>query len=371
MSSASRSRNAAGTTVAFLALFALSSLPAASAGSEAAPRAVLSTPPPFAIHTWQGDARDVENARGRLTLGGRPVAGAALSVAGYALTTNAQGRFVYPLDRTVIGRYPIRVVDASHARVQGRPLSGSERQGVAQAHGAITVAYRIGGLSVRTQQNGSVLVRGRLSFANGSPPPKVVLYGYRLYGHVRDARGRPVAGAIVSTRSQDAEQSTFSAPTAAGGAYTAFYNPVGTEPVSLSVAVGDRTWQLPGLLHLRHFGSTRLDIALPASGSTLARPSPIPTSGAVYDGTLIGAEVDGRPVRPLSARWPGANGAFQLVLPRSARGQHLTFFEAQAFYLAPLGTSPGGRVPPRTFPSRLGSGVPQGLHANPSSRSAQ
>lgn len=364
MSRAAYGRRAAGTTVAFAALLALSPLSAASAGSGAAPRAVLSTPPPFVITSWQGDASDVQNARGRLTLGGRPVGGAALSVAGYRLATDARGRFVYPLDRTVIGRYPIRVVDTTRARVQGRLLSGSERQVVGQARGAITAAYRIGELAIRRQQNGTVLVRGRLSFANGAPPPKVVLYGYRLYGHVRDARGRPIAGAIVGTSSQDGDGVTFSAPSGADGAYTSFYNPVGTEPVTLRVAVGDRTWELRSDLHLRHFGSARLDIALPATGSSLARPVPVPTPGAIYEGTLIGTEIDGRPVRPLAARWPDANGGFQLVLPSSTRVHGLTFFEAQGYYLAPLGTSPGGPVPPSTWPTRLGSGVPEGLHAN-------
>jgi len=169
----------------------------------------------------------------------------------------------------------------------------------------------------------------------------------------------------VWTSSIDGEGVTFSAPSGADGVYTSFYNPVGTEPVSLRVAVGDRTWELPGELRLRHFGSTRLDVRLPAAGSSLPRPTPVPTPGAIYEATLVGTEIGGRTVRPLAARWPDANGRFELVLPSSAPLRRLTFFEAQGYYLAPLGTRPGGAVPLRVWPTPLGSGVPQGLHANP------
>lgn len=58
MNRASLRRRATGSTIAGAALLALSPLSAASAGSGAQ-RAVLSTPPPFVINTWRGDARDV------------------------------------------------------------------------------------------------------------------------------------------------------------------------------------------------------------------------------------------------------------------------------------------------------------------------
>jgi Carboxypeptidase regulatory-like domain len=350
-----------GAVAGALAVVSLTALPAALAGRAASARATLVAPQPFVIHPWQGNSHDVVAAAGRLTLGDRPVSAAVLAVAGFRVRTDGQGRFVYPLDRTVIGRYPIEVVDTTHAHVDGRPLSAADRRAVLATHAAVTVAYRIAGLSVRVQPSGNVLVDGRVSFAGGAPPPKVVLYGYRLFGRVRDARGRPVAGAIVSTRSSDAEGWTFSAPSNASGAYTSVYYPVDTEAVTLRVAEGDRTWELRKPLHLRRFESSRLDVTLPQSGSALSPLRPVPTAGAVYEGLLVGAGVDGRPVRPLTGRWPDRDGRFEFLLPRSARGRRLTFFESQDYYLAPIGTHPGGSIPLGDWPARLGADIPQAL----------
>jgi hypothetical protein len=211
-----------------------------------------------------------------------------------------------------------------------------------------------------------VLVRGRVTFADGTPATPTVLYGYRLYGTVRYADGRAVAGAVVGTESGNGDGWSFSGLSSGDGAYNSYYYPNGTLPVTLRVSVGDRVWQLPKPLHLRHFGSTRLEITLPARGSTLPQPRPVPEPGAIYDGLIVGTELDGKPMRPLSATWPDLEGRFQLVLPATARGQRLSFFEDHDYYLAPIGSQPGRPIPLADWPARLTGQVPQDLEATTS-----
>src|SRR5205823_6574974 len=131
-----------------------------------------------------------------------------------------------------------------------------------------------------------------------------------------------VVGARVSTRTLDRDFWTVSSLTDAAGRYSSLFtassefggNPV---PFSIRVAKGDRVYEfLPDEnVVFQRLQSARMDIHLPPRGYPLALPLPASYPGAVYEGIVVGAAADGKPVRPLSATWPDAGGRFRLVLP--------------------------------------------------------
>ena len=72
------------------------------------------------------------------------------------------------------------MIDASRAKVGGRPLTAAERQQLLAASGGFTVGYRIADLHASKAAGGNVLVTGRAVRADGVPAPPVVLLTYRL-----------------------------------------------------------------------------------------------------------------------------------------------------------------------------------------------
>jgi hypothetical protein len=111
--------------------------------------------------------------------------------------------------------------------------------------------------------------------------------------------------------------------------------------------------------------SATLNIQLPSSpGPTLVASSLSPQAvpGAIYQGIIIGVVGGrGRVIRPLSARWPDQHGRFSLVLPASARGQVVKFWESGRQFFSTATARPGGRVDPAVYPTSLASDVPQAL----------
>ena len=116
------------------------------------------------------------DGNGRLLLGGKPVVGARMGVDRFtsAEATDASGGFSLRVDKTLPQRHPVRVVDASRARVGGRPLTDAEQSALRARSAGISVAYRLVDLRARLQKNGTVAVSGRAVRADGAPAPGVV-----------------------------------------------------------------------------------------------------------------------------------------------------------------------------------------------------
>ena len=315
------------------------------------------TPAPIALRAWSATSQNTLIATGRIELGGRPVSGVTLTVDGYRLQqrTDAAGRFRYRIDTTLARRRVVTVASAVTARVGGRLMSSAERAAVGRLKGSFEVAYRITGLHA-SLQNGNVVVTGRASLFGGGAPPPVVLYTYRLSGTVTDSDGRPVAGAVVVSRTQDRDFWTSSTATDAHGRYTSFFaasdeagsNPV---PITVQVAVGSETFasEFGSNVMFPALRSASLDLKLPASPSTplpVAKPSS--RAGAVYEGVMVGVSGPHGVVKPLSATWPDRSGHFRLVLPATARGASLSVWEDPHQESSP--PSLRARVPPCRLP---------------------
>ncbi len=301
---------------------------------------------------------------GTVTLGGQPVSGAALVVGGFRLPapTDAQGRFVFPVDRNVVQRYPVKVADAGNAQVGGSALTADQRSALLAADGGIVVHYKVSDVSSAIRPDGTVAVSGTLSFAAGDPPPAVGLYAFRLEGTVKDTSGRPVQGVLVTGKVED--RWTVSEPTDAKGHYRAIFWPTPEDP-TLHVAVydGDQAYSVQGGADVTFepLKSARMDLTIDRAAGTIRPPQPQALDGVVYDGLLVGVAQGGKPVRPVAATWPDEKGRFSMVLPAAMSGQRLDWWQVQTYYFSTGPGTPGSPIDVAEWPSELGPRVARGF----------
>jgi hypothetical protein len=339
-------------------------------GAAAGVGARITIPLPYAVGHWTAATDNLVAARGTVTLAGVPVRGAQIRVDDYDVPapTDAAGGFVYLADATRIARHVVAVADSTHARVGGRTLTQGQRAALAEATSAITVAYPIRGLTVSRDAGGRAVVRGRISYADGSAPPTVSLYSYELTGTVTGADGKPVVGARVSTRTVDRDYWTVSSPTDSRGGFSSLFtasDEAGHSPVPMTVrvALGDLVFQFLPQEYVRFpaLRSARLDIRLPPRGYPMALPRAMSYPGAIYQGFVVGVAKGAAVIRPLRATWPDAHGRFTIVLPRSARGSGLSLWEAKLTLFSRAPARAGGRIDLRDWPQTLAPDVPRGL----------
>ena len=270
------------------------------------------------------------------------------------------------------GRHVVRVASVTGATDDGHKLTAAEQSQVLAAKSGINVGYSISDVSTRSGPEGSIVLRGRLSYAQDQAPHPVQLYSYELTGTITDPSGKPVKGAIVTTRTNDHKFWTFSRPTGANGKYTSFLvaaDQEGDDPVPMTVAVsvGESAYTEPivDFINFSTLKSSTLNIQLPANpGTTLAKSllSPQAIDGAFYRGLLVGVVGGrGRVIKPLSAKWPDENGRFELVLPASARGLVAKVWETERQFFSTKVAKPGGAVDPAVYPTSLAADTPQAL----------
>lgn len=337
--------------------------PASGTGAEVAVSKV------FVVKEWRVDSENVNDARGCVYLDGKPVEGARVRVDTYTVPTPsaADGSFVYPVDATLAERHVVVVADADDATVDGAAVDQAGRTELLSAQAGLTVSFKLNGVEARRTSDG-ILVSGRASYgdATETPPPPVVLFSYQLSGVVRDANGKPVGGAVVSTRSIDRDFWTVSDESALDGSYSSIYYPSGeSDPVGFTVriAVGDEVFEfLPDeLVFFKRLRSARMDVDLPPPGFPLGIPPVQTYDGAIYEGLLIGVADGDNPIKPLSARWLDLQGRFELLLPSSAAGKSVTLWESSLYAFSTSEAKPGELVDLGGYPTRLTPQMPQDL----------
>jgi PQQ-dependent dehydrogenase (methanol/ethanol family) len=321
------------------------------------------------LQLWQATSSNEASVSGRILLGGRGVQGARVAIDRYVVgrATDANGNFTASVDATLARRHPVRVVDASRARLGGTPLSAAQQSALQAASGGVSVAYRLVDLHARQQSNGTVQVTGRALRADGAPAPGVVLLSYRLQGTITDSTGKPLQGATVVTRTLDRDFWTFSLPSDSNGHYVSFFSASdeqGSDPVPLQVQVAfGRTSYSSGAANVsfKRLRSATMDMKLPATGAGLPLPTATADAGAFYRGLFIGVLGPRGVVKPIAARWPDAQGRFSLVLPRLARGTTLRFWESDFLTFSRDAARPGSAADPSATPSRLTNRIPSGI----------
>jgi hypothetical protein len=326
---------------------------------------------PVFIRPWNANTSNIQDVQARVLYAGKPLAGVRVSIDGWVAprATDAGGTFTYPADVTTPQRHVARVVDASHATIGGHAASAAQKAAVARASGGISVGYRFSGLRAHKGAGGTIVVDGKVTYGGNASPPPVLLYTYLLKGTVTDADGKPVKGAIVTTRTNDRQYWTQSRPTGANGQYASFLvaaDTLGDKPVPMNVgvAVGDQSYAQPfgAAVNFAYLKSSVMNIKLPASASTPLSNITVDTlPGAIYQGMVVGVVGNGRTIRPVSARWPTSSGSFQLVLPPAAAGLNVAFWQsARQFYSTSL-AKPGGPIDLGVYPTSLPAAAPQAL----------
>jgi PQQ-dependent dehydrogenase (methanol/ethanol family) len=327
------------------------------------------TPAAVPVVPWRADSSNEETVNGSLLWRGKPVVGADITVDDYQVpqATNKQGSFSYGIDDTVAGRHAVRVAGLAHATIDGKPLDAAQKRAVSAAAGGFSSAYAIRGVKSSVQHNGDILVTGSVTDSSGAAPPTVRLLSYELTGTITNAAGQPVAGAVVITRTQDRDFWTRSNPSNANGVYTSFFtasDETTDNPVLISVGVAYGTTSYGGNtgtnINFARLQSSQLNIQLGASTGYTISP-PVPFGTAIYAGLLVGVASDETVVKPLSESWPDRKGRFSMLLPSSARGRTLNFFEEQRQVLS-LPAQPGGQVDLTTWPKYLTAQFPRGLN---------
>jgi hypothetical protein len=302
-------------------------------------------------------------------LNGAPVAGARVSMDGYPVpqATAKDGSFKTDVDITIPLRRVVRVVGVAHATVHGHALSAGQRSALLAASGGFSIGYGLQGLRAKVQKDGSVVVSGRLLGANRQAPPTVRLLTYQLTGTITDKSGKPVQGAVVITRTQDRDFWTHSSASDANGHYSSFFaasDETSADPVVLAVGVASGGISYGGTLgtnaSFKRLQSSVLNIQLGA-GVAYTLQTPAQQVGAIYSGLVVGVTSGGNVVKPLTERWPDANGVFSIRLPASVRGKTVRFWENQRQFFSHFAARPGGAVDLARWPSQLGNAVPAGL----------
>ncbi len=355
---------------AMAAVVATQQAPRARALVASSGGARIATQGPLPVQLWSVARANTQLVSGRLLLGGRPVVGAAMQVDAYSIQnrTNARGQFFYRIDTTIPRRHIVRVQRLSGAKVGGAALTSAQRASLLRVAGGFSVGYRVNQLSAHSSGS-HVVVTGRLSYADGSAPPPVVLHTYQLSGQITDAAGKPVAGATVVTRTQDRDFWTFSQPSDSNGHYVSFFtasDESGADPVPLTVQVasGNVSYASPvgKNVNFAALHSATMNVKLPASASApLALPSATSYPGAIYEGTIVGVSGPGGVIKPISATWPDKNGRFTLVLPGTARGKLLRVWQDYSTFFQTSNAHPGGSIDTGVWPSIPPGAEPQGL----------
>jgi len=340
----------------------------AQPGPGQTPGAAFELPEPFEIREWSADASPLQSVEGRLTLGGESVAGARIMVGDYRLwsATDEDGAFQYPLDITLPRRHEVSVASAENATIDGEAPTSDQLGALEDARGSIVAAHRLDELEAAAG-DGGIAITGRVTLA-GEPVAPVALYAYELTGTVTDAKGRPVAGAIVSTRTTDRDFWTFSDPSDRRGRYRSNFaaadrigsNPV---PITVHVAVGDEefAFQAEETVLFERLKSAEMNIHLPPESYPLALPASRSFPGARYKGVVVGAEAEGRPVRPVRATWPDESGRFELLLPHSLAGETVSLWAGELELFSRRDAKPGRPIDLARWPTRLPPDLPRGL----------
>ncbi len=260
------------------------------------------------VRPWQAESSNLQAVKGRVLWNGAPVAGAHVVVDRYDVPrpTAKDGSFRYDVDSTIPLRHAVRVGALGGATVHGRPLTPGQQTALRAASGGFSVGYAIRGLSAHTQEDGSVVLTGRVSDTAGNAPPPVHLLTYQLKGTITDASGKPVQGAVVITRTQDRDFWTHSSPSGANGRYFSFFaasDETAADPVPISVGVAVGSIAYGGTLGINvqfaRLKSATMNIQL-GSGTTYSIPQPTSEAGAVYSGLVVGVSAGRRVVKPLA-----------------------------------------------------------------------
>ncbi len=328
--------------------------------------------PVVPIQVWDGTTVNRFQIDGALSLGGKPVAGAKLKANQFTLpaVTGADGKFSVRRDQTVLDQTVLTVKDASKATVGGAAATNAEIDALAAASFSIETAFTVKldqGKPALKPGAKNVTLTGTVTFANGTPIPGIVLWGYTLSGKIVDAKGAPVAGVYASVSDDEGQTWSLSNQTETDGAYELRYFPVpGGADFTVRIAFGGSIAKSARGVSFAPGTSSTLDLVLDASAVTVVGTGAAGAfevkekTGAEYIGYLVGIS-DGENVIPATLSWPEANGKFTIIIPDVTFTGSIGFFQKRVRFFSETVAAPGADVAANVVPKTLDPGTPRGI----------
>lgn len=327
------------------------------------------------IALWRGQGSNLITVGGKLTLDGRPVAGAAVRVDEYEVPapTGADGGFGFLHDQTVLARRIVRVANAGAARVAGQPLSRADQTRLQGVAAGVSTVYNITLEQQPQLKRGArdVKLSGLLTFADKTTVvPPVALWDYVLRGVIQDEQGKPIANAIASIATQGGEQGALSTVTDETGHYLLRFFPQSDDRYKVRVGYGPNLYTSANPITFVEAKSAEMDLVLSAAGTTLKgtgpggalAPKEVP--GAEYIGTMTGVANAQGPV-PADVTWPDAKGRFTVTIPAVSFPGPVSFYQAELRFFSAEQAAPGLPITGAVVPTRLDPDMPRGLNPIP------
>lgn len=347
------------------------------ANTEQAPATTTEQPPSqvaieldqttLSVVSWKMDMSHLATVKGKVLSDGKPVVGVEVGVPGKrSMTTDENGTFEMLVDRSIPQSMPLQILNADQATVEGNALGSPIKEALKSSVNHIDIYYPIQVTEVKTDPANpdQVEVHANAVVAEGQTFPRTTLDKYAIQGVVKDAKGNPVEGAMVSFIRDKGEGWSRSEPANDKGEYRLYYFPEDDEDLYLSVHVGDVQYTLPEgrVYRFPEETSVNTDITLPETGTTIIDQPPTlvskPLKGALYWAQAIGLSVDASVSYTISL--PQADGSFVLKISKVEWDKSPSFYQTAMRHFADTAIKAGDFIP-SSWISTPNKGDPVGI----------
>lgn len=310
------------------------------------------------VLTWKMDMSHLVPVKGKVLSDGKPVMGVDIGIPGKrTMTTNENGSFELLVDSSIPQTLPMQISGAEHATIEGETIESSVQEMLKTAVSRIDIYYpiEVSEVKVDAMNPKQVEVHGRAVVEEGQNFPLITLEKYVVEGIVRDAKGNPVEGAVISFNRANGESLSGSDPSNPKGEYRMYYSPEKDVDLLLSVYLDDVKYTLPEgkLYHFTEGTSLNTDIILPETGTIIVDEPPTlvntPTRGELYWARVIGLSVD--PTVEYTISLPLADGSFVLKVAKEEWDKSPSFFQTKMERFSRSGMKRGDIIPSSWIPA--------------------
>jgi hypothetical protein len=320
----------------------------------------------FSIKQWNVDNSHLTPLVGRVMADGKPVIGIEVGTGKRTITTDESGSFEMLVDRSIPQSIHLQISNAEQATIEGKVVGSSTQELLKAAVSRVDVYYPIQVTEVKAdaEDPAMVEVHARAVLEEGNTFPKTTLDKYVIQGVVKDAKGNPVEGAMVSFIRDNGEGFSRSEPSNADGEYRMYYFPEEDEDLILNVHVGDARYTLPEnrVYRFPEGTSVNTDIILPETGKIITDQPPTlvskPAKGALYWALVIGLSVDASVEYTISL--PQEDGSFVLKIAKAEWDKSPTFFQTEMRQFSETEIKVGDVIPSSWIPAPS-KGDPDGI----------
>jgi hypothetical protein len=288
----------------------------------------------FTVSSWQRDGSQIETVKGKLSLDQKPIEHASIQIGEKKkISTDQHGEFSFTVDKTAISERRITISSLDGAKIGGKVLTENQKKIIQTQTTIVSVDFPIKILKEQPDSNNpnQVVIDAQIQLEKGMKFQFPSFNSYTMHGIIKDAKGNPVKGAVVSTvRSTNrdvGEGFNQSKPSKEDGSYAMMYIPENDEETQLRINTGDIMYKLPAnkFFHFPDGTSSEVDLILPEKGDIIDDKPPALVAktylGANYQGVLVGVQTDA------SVTIPDEAGNFKIKLKKEDWVNSPRFFE--------------------------------------------